>query len=54
MCTCASYAELTEKLELMSPLFRSKAVWMCIAVNPDLFFWSESTGTIIEVDWRLV
>lgn len=38
MCTCASCAELTEKLKLMSPLFRSKAVWMCIGVNPDLFF----------------
>lgn len=54
MCACASCAEVTEKFELMSCLFWSKAVWMCIAVNPDPSFWSGSIGTIIELDWRLV
>lgn len=47
---CASCVEITEKLELLSRLFWRKAVWMCIVVNPHLFFWRGSVGTIIEVD----
>lgn len=44
--------EVTEKLELVSCLFWSKAAEMCIAVDPDL--WSGSIETIIRMDWRLV
>lgn len=52
-CTCASCMEVTEKLELMSCLFWSKAAQICTAVNPHLSL-AGSIGTVIEMDWRLV